>query len=131
MKKFLPLLLTLATYALGQDAAMFRGNPQHGGIYTSAAVPKFTEVKCKFQTHGQVYSSPALANGVLYVGSDDHMLYALDAETGTQKWKFKTGSRVTSSPAVASGTVFFGSFDGIFYAVDAATGQLKWKFQTA
>src|SRR5581483_988033 len=124
-KKPFPPIVVLAISALAQDTAMFRGNAQHGGIYDSAAVPKFTEVKWKFNTHGQVYSSPALLNGVLYVGSNDHNLYALDAETGAQKWKFKTGSRVTSSPAVVGGTVFVGSFDGIFYAVDAATGQLK------
>src|SRR5581483_650555 len=131
MKKLFPLILILAITAFAQDGVMFRGNPQHGGIYDSAAIPRFTEVKWKFKTHGQVFSSPALANGVVYIGSGDHFLYAIDAESGAQKWKFQTGSRVTSSPAVAGGTVFFGSFDSMFYAVDAASGKLKWKFQTA
>lgn len=131
MKKLVPLTLLLALSAMAQDAPMFRVNPQHGGIYQSPAIPKFSEVKWKFKTHGQVYSSPAVVNGVVYVGSNDHFLYAIDAETGTQKWKFKTGSRISSSPAVVDGTVFFGSFDSIFYAVDVTSGKLKWKFQTA
>jgi outer membrane protein assembly factor BamB len=131
MKRRFPLIFLLVIPLFAQDGSMFRGNPQHAGIYDSVAVPKFTEIKWKFATHGQVYSSPALVNGVVYIGSNDHFLYAIDAQTGTQKWKFKTGSRVASSPAVIGGTVYFGSFDSIFYALDAASGQLKWKFQTA
>ena len=110
---------------------MFRGNPQHSGVYDAAGVPQFTAVKWKFHTDGKVISSPAVANDMVYVGSTDHNLYAIDQETGTQKWKFESKARITSSPAVFGGRVFFGSYDGMFYAVDAATGQQKWKFQTA
>jgi outer membrane protein assembly factor BamB len=109
---------------------MFRGNPQHSGIYEAAGVPKFNRVKWKFHTGGHVFSSPAVSNGTLFAGSTDGNLYALDLEAGTQKWKFATGARVTSSPAVVGGAVYFESYDGYFYAVDAVTGQLKWKFQT-
>ena len=65
-----------------------------------------------------------------FFGSTDGNLYAVDLESGTQKWKLFTGVRVTSSPAVENGVVYFGSYSGRFYAVDAASGKLKWKFQT-
>lgn len=110
---------------------MFRGNLQHPGVYNDAGVPKVSRVKWKFQTHGAVVSSPAVVDGVAYVGSSDHNLYAIDLASGGLKWKFKTGSRVASSPAVATGLVYFGSYDDYFYAVDAATGSLRWKFKTA
>ncbi len=116
--------------AFGQDVAMFRGNPQHTGVYDAAGVPQFSRVKWKFQTGGKVISSPAVADGMAFVGSTDGNVYAVDLESGAQKWKFETKVRVTSSPAVSNGTVFFGSYDGNFYAVDALSGQLKWKFQT-
>lgn len=109
---------------------MFRGNPQHTGVYAGPGVPQLTKIKWQFHTNGQVLSSPAMANGTLVIGSSDHFLYALDAATGALRWKFKTDGRITSSPAVAGGLVYFGSFDSNFYAVDAATGQLKWKFKT-
>jgi len=112
------------------NATMFRGNPNHTGVYVAAGVPKLNGVKWRFHTNGYVISSPAIANGVACAGSTDGNLYALDFETGAQKWKFKTGARVTSSPAVEGGTVYFGSYDGRFYAVDAASGQLKWEFAT-
>jgi outer membrane protein assembly factor BamB len=128
-------LLVLATFVLcspvfGQDA-MFRGNPQHTGIYPGPGVAQFTKIRWQFHTKGQVLSSPAISAGVLYIGSSDHFLYALDAGTGALKWKFETAGRITSSPAVSEGLVFFGSFDSNFYAVDTATGKLKWKFKTA
>lgn len=87
-------------------------------------------MKWKFHTDGQVISSPVVSGDTVYVGSTDHMLYAIGREAGTVKWKFETGSRVTSSPAVWNGLVYFASYDGFFYAVDTATGKRKWKFQT-
>lgn len=75
-------------------------------------------------------SSPAVANEVVYFGSGDGHVYALDAAAGTLKWKFKTGDVVHASPALAEGTVFIGSWDSYFYALDAATGTVKWKFKT-
>ncbi len=109
---------------------MFRGNLQHTGVYNGAGMPHFSGVKWKFHTDGRVISSPAVANGIIYVGSTDGNLYAVDLESGTQRWKFETKVRVTSSPAVSAGMVYFGSYDGTFYALDAASGQMKWKFQT-
>ena len=93
-------------------------------------MPKFNAVKWRFKTSGRVISSPAIVSGVVYVGSTDGNLYALDASAGTLKWKFSTESWVTSSPAVDSGNVYFLSYDSNFYSVDAVSGQLKWKFRT-
>jgi len=122
--------LLIVLPAAAEDAATFRGNLAHTGVYPGVGVPMLTGVKWKFETHGRVVSSPAVANGMVYVGSTDANLYAVDLESGALKWKFATDSAVTSSPAVSGGTVYFGSYDGRFYAVDAATGKLQWKFQT-
>ena len=56
-------------------------------------------------------SSPAVANGVVYIGADDRNLYALNASTGALLWKYMTGNAVYSSPAVANGVVYVGSYD--------------------
>ena len=136
MKRIVPCTFLFAAFgfctsAFAQDAPMFRGNLQHTGVYQASGVAHLKGIKWKFQTGGRVIASPAIVNGVAYVGSTDGNLYALDAASGALKWKFATQSWVTSSPAVASGIVYFGSYDSYFYAVDAATGQLKWKFQSA
>ena len=65
---------------------------------------------------GEGFTSPAVANGVVYVGSRN--LYALNASTGALLWSYYT-SDVWSSPAVANGVVYVGSweYDGNLYAL--------------
>lgn len=86
--------------------------------------------KWSFATGGEVWASPAVSGGVVYIGSDDGFLYALDAKTGAEKWRFKTGKGVRSRPAVGSQAICFLSDDGNLYALDVAAGKLKWKFDT-
>jgi PGF-CTERM protein len=75
-------------------------------------------------------SSPTVADGTVYFGSDDGTLYAVDAATGEQEWAFthQPPYAVDSSPTVADGTVYVGSQGGNLYAVDAATGRQEWAF---
>src|SRR4029077_9228464 len=102
---FTALLLGLPAFCENSDsgAAMFRGDLAHTGVYNSAGVAKFSKIKWKFQTGGQVISSPAVANGVVYIASTDGNLYAVDLESGTQKWKLELGVRATASSAIQNG----------------------------
>jgi len=75
-------------------------------------------------------SSPTVWNGIVYFGSGDGNIYALDAVSGALKWKHGTGDVVHASPAIADGMVFVGSWDSYFYALDAATGEVRWQFKT-
>ncbi len=113
-----------------QDAAQFRSDLAHSGVYAGAAIATVPAVKWEFRTGGKIIASPAIAGGVAYVGSTDGKLYAIDAGTGAQKWAFATGARIASSPAISNGVVFFESYDGKLYAVDAVSGALKWSFAT-
>ena len=70
-----------------------------------------------YETGDAVRSSPAVADGVVFVGSDDNKLHAVDAATGEPKWTYETGDIVYSSPAVAGGVVFVGSYDKKLHAV--------------
>lgn len=132
MKRLLLLAALIGMISrVGFCQNMFRGNPARTGVYATDGPRQFNGVKWAFKTDGWVLSSPAIAGGLVYFGSDDKNLYALDASTGAEKWKFSTNGPVRSSPAVVAGTLYFGSYDGSFYAVDAASGKLKWKFETA
>jgi outer membrane protein assembly factor BamB len=132
---FRPILLLLVGFlfsgsAFAQNSPMFRNDIAHSGVY-EGGVAQLHGVRWTFHTHGEVVSSPAIADGVVYAGSNDGSLYAIDEKTGAQRWSFHTEARVASSPAVANGLVYFGSYDGNFYAVNAATGKLEWKFANA
>lgn len=74
--------------------------------------------------------NPVEANGIVYVGSPDKRLYAIDAETATKRWHAETNDIVRSKPVVADGTVVFGSYDGMVYAHDAISGAQRWTFDT-
>lgn len=72
-------------------------------------------------------SAPAVWNGMVYFGVDEHLLYAADAATGQERWRFATQGAVQSSPAVAAGLVSFGCADGKLYALDGQSGALVWQ----
>jgi outer membrane protein assembly factor BamB len=87
-------------------------------------------IRWTFSTKGPIHSSVALAKGVIYFGSRDGMLYALDAANGIKRWVFKAESWVDASPVVHNDVVYFGSNDGRLYALDALTGKNRWQFET-
>jgi len=71
-------------------------------------------------------SSPLVVGRTVYVGSQDGLLYALDARTGRERWSFQTAGKIKGGAAFADGTVFVGSYDGRVYAIEARTGRLRW-----
>jgi len=73
-------------------------------------------------------SSSAVVNGVVYFGSDDGNVYALNANTGATLWSYTTAGAVDSSPAVVNGVVYFGSWDHNIYALNASTGAKLWSY---
>jgi glucose dehydrogenase len=114
-------LTALVLFLVQTDWAQFHFGPHHKGynpyenILSSSNVSALT-LDWSYTTRGYVYSSPAVANGVVYIGSADHKLYALDAVTGTPKWSSTTGNAIFPSPAVANGVVYVGSLDDNVYA---------------
>jgi outer membrane protein assembly factor BamB len=74
-----------------------------------------------------LFGSPAVANGVVYVGTYAH-LYAFDSATGVELWKSPVGD-VRNTPAVVNGVVYVCSFDTTgdnLYALNAASGVPIW-----
>ena len=123
-------LLLLCPPVFARQTGAFRSDAAHTGDYGSSGIASFHKLKWQFHTAGQILSSPVVADGTVFFGSNDHYLRALDLATGAEKWKFKTGGRIPSSPAIADGLVYFLSYDGNFYAVDEARGKVKWKYAT-
>ena len=132
------VVATIATgsVAFAADWPEFRFGPTHPGLNpaeTAISAGNVGSLATAWTgaTGNGVYSSPAVANGAVYVGSDDGKLYAFDAagvtncsagppRTCSPLWTAATGGAVRSSPAVSDGTVYVGSDDGKLYAFDAA-----------
>jgi outer membrane protein assembly factor BamB len=89
------------------------------------------QLKWYFNTKGDPWCSPAVAEGVVYIGATGGYFYALDAAAGRELWRVRTDKAlktmdvrfdggVVSSPTVVDGMVYFGSMDGKLYAVSTA-----------
>jgi len=68
---------------------------------------------------------------MLYFGSSDWKLYAIDLATGVKKWDFTTGYAIKGTPFLSGNTIYFGSTDGTLYALDANTGAKQWAYSTS
>ncbi len=123
-----------AAAATGEEhAAMLRANLERTGVYPSGGPTRRPELLWTFKTTSaawmELISSPVVADGVAYVGSQDCRLYAVDVRTGREMWTFKADDWVRS-PAVSRGVVYVGSHDGSLYALRAKSGREKWEFRT-
>jgi hypothetical protein len=110
------------------DVPMFRGNAARTGEMPGPGPDDANGVEAiwTFATGDWVYySSPAVVAGVVYVGSRDNHLYAVNAEDGTERWRFATGGEISSSPAVVDGVVYVGSSDGNLHALGARVPRLS------
>ncbi|MBN1232034.1 MAG: PQQ-binding-like beta-propeller repeat protein, partial [Candidatus Coatesbacteria bacterium] len=87
-------------------------------------------LKWRYDAGGLVRSSPCVSDGVVYIGSDDHYLYAISSSDGTLKWRYQTDNWVSSLPCVSDGVVYVGSWDRYLYAINSSDGTLKWRYQT-
>ena len=81
----------------------------------------------------QIFSSPTVVGGRVYVGEGFHQdtdchLYCLDANNGDALWEFQTTSHVESSPFVSQGKVYFGAGEDGVYCIDALEGKKIWHY---
>jgi len=79
---------------------------------------------------GSIIGGLAIADGRVYFGASDGLIYALDAVDGHKLWEHQTEGKVWSSPAVENSTIYIGSFDRKLYALNASDGSEKWVFET-
>ena len=124
-------------YASAAEFAIALGNAlPHGrrttGRLGTAAFSTAQDVKplWKFKCEDEVRSSPRIADDVLYIGSYDNNLYALNAEDGSFIWKFPTGGGIASTPCLHQDALIFGSEDGRLYAISQRLGSEIWSYTT-
>ena len=109
--------------------SIYRGTPALDGI-AAGKLPDRPELLWTFEAGGAITSSPVVANGIVYFGSDDQHVRAVDISSGEERWSFPTEDIIEAPPLVIDGMVFTGSSDFSLYALDADTGELRWRFET-
>jgi outer membrane protein assembly factor BamB len=110
----------------GVDNGVYALNAGNGSLRWQSYLPQ--------SDTGNVFTTPLVADGNLYILSDSGNLYALRAKDGSQRWSDPIDltpfplSDVASAPVVAGGAIFLGSIDHTLYAFKENDGSPKWRF---
>jgi len=91
----------------------------------------------RYDSHEQLATRPAVADGLVYVVSLQDTVFAVDARSGAWKWHHRREAREgftihgAAAPVVAGGLVHAGFSDGTVAALEAATGVVRWERHVA
>ena len=83
-----------------------------------------------FECGDEIRGTPTIQENIVYVGSYDHNLYALEAATGKFIWKYPTDAGIVSKPVIYENNVFFGSEDHRLHVVLVRNGKVNWTYFT-
>jgi eukaryotic-like serine/threonine-protein kinase len=84
-----------------------------------------------FDAGAAVYTRPFVVSNVVYVGSTNGHVYALNTGNGAVRWQYPRAGRpqmgaVYSRPGVAGQWLYVGSDHGRIDALNTASGALRW-----
>jgi outer membrane protein assembly factor BamB len=82
-----------------------------------------------FDAGGAIWAGVAEAEGRVYAGTENGVLHALDAKTGSPTWSFRAGGPIRARPTLAHGSVYLHGDDGYVYRLGAADGKERWRVQ--
>ena len=127
-----PLVTPMASLAVNSsNIILYRGNPQRTGVVDVTAVRQQPEVKWQTRVSETWLMPPMLAGGILYTGSGDGVLYALNAETGQQIWSADGFGQLESTGAIAGDAIITAGFSNLVRALNRHTGDVLWSFNTS
>jgi outer membrane protein assembly factor BamB len=146
-----------AMAAVGPGWPQYLGGPTHNSVSSDTAITPARvstlaqawhwtpPLAATGQPAAALYGSPTVSGGLVFIGSNTGVFYALSETTGTRRWSrnlghvpsLTCGSRgIASTAAVApdpsrggASTVYVSSGTGALFALDAATGTVVWKKQ--
>ena len=117
-----------------------RANLQRTGVFYGQGIASRPRVQWRVKPGGRITACPLVFRDKAYVATDEGFLYALDPDTGSEKWRFKMADGPPyregksywnwiwpSSPTIKDGILYIGSNGGYLYALDIRTGREKWK----
>ena len=87
-------------------------------------------IRWRFKAKRGITSSPIYSEGVIFAGSVDSTLYALDARSGYVLWRFRMGRATISTPCLVDNLIFIGSVDANIYCVDVHSAKEVWHYAT-
>jgi eukaryotic-like serine/threonine-protein kinase len=75
---------------------------------------------------GRFQSGISLDKDNAYFGNDDGIFYAINKETGLQKWSYSSGSRIVQTPGFDDENVYFGNLNGDIHSLNKKSAEINW-----
>jgi len=119
-----------ATVGTLGDWPTYRGDATRSGC---ATIPVPTALRRVWQVEvGTTVTAPTIAGGKVFVAcADEHLVHALNADTGQAAWSFTAAGRIDSPPTLHRDRAVFGCRDGSVYSLRVADGALAWRARAA
>jgi outer membrane protein assembly factor BamB len=116
------------------DWSTFHQGNDRQGFSSVDTAPITNRTKWIFNTSGYIFSSPIIVDDVVYIGSNDKNIYAINLTSGSKIWNYTTSGWVMSTPAYYNGTIYVGSGqwpqgEKKIYAI-YTNGSLRWSYTT-
>jgi len=83
-----------------------------------------------FRAGGSAYWQSVVDHNVIYVGSHDRHVAAIDANTGQAQWKTNINAPAWFAPVVGETLVYVATPQGAIYALDKNSGAVRWRTTT-
>jgi outer membrane protein assembly factor BamB len=80
---------------------------------------------------GHLESSPMVAAGTLFLGTDTTDVVALRADDGKTRWRFNSPAAIKASPSLHDGRLYVADYQSAMFALDAANGKPLWRTNTS
>jgi len=116
------------TYPGPNSRAVFARSASLPAAPVPPAVPKGPGPRWETRLNGQVFATPAVANGVVYVGSTGGVFNALKTSDGARLWTFAAGRPIYGEALVDGDAVYFVCDNGYLFKLARASGEEAWRY---
>jgi outer membrane protein assembly factor BamB len=101
-------------------------------FYEGTAIKNFSAKTTDLTIEGQKFSSvsPALFNGVVYIGTDSGCIYTVTPAEIKRLCKLESGAAIEGAVAVTNDNVYAGFTNKLFAAFSRSDGKMLWKYET-
>jgi outer membrane protein assembly factor BamB len=112
----------------------------NGNVYAIDAQTQQLKWPQVATVEGGVRATPLVANGIVYVGTDQFKMYALEADTGRPHWQSpftgQDGEMFLVTPAISGDTLIAlpnlaGSSPVRLYGLNKDSGAMLWRYPPA
>ncbi len=125
-----------AAFMMANDQSIFVGGSD-SCLYSVDM--KTGQINWKFKSNNRLHPCPVASESTVYFTDfiqknrfdnkqTKPFLYAIDIESGLEKWKVSLEGTIFSSPVLTDSTIILGGGDEYLYAFDCKTGKKKWSF---